>query len=271
MAQLGKRFERIAQGETKRSFDIFPKDESAFLQIPVDQIQPDPNQPRKDLGDMEGLEASIAEHGIMQPLIVSPTDIDLYTIIAGERRFSAARAAGLETVPAIVRTVEEHKRLELQLVENLHRKDLNPVEEASSYQRLIDEFSLTQEEVGKRISKSVASVNESLRLLDLPDNIKGEFRTSENISKSLLLEIVKQPKSKQQEMWQEAKRGELTVKKARQQKTTDRSRSAERAKPAQKEIKTTQAVVTVRFRKARVTKAEIQQALKEALAALKET
>jgi ParB family chromosome partitioning protein len=268
MAQLSKRFQQIAQGEHRRSFDIFPKDESSYLQVPIDQIQPDRNQPRKDLGDLDGLKASIAIHGIMQPLIVSPNDIDRYTLIAGERRYSCARALGLETVPAIVRTVEEHQRLELQLVENLHRKDLNPIEEAGSYKRLMDEFGLTQDEVGRRIGKSQTSISETLRLLDLPDQIKAELRTSDKTSKSLLLEIVKQPETVQHQLWEEAKRGSLTVKKARQQKSAGRTAEAGKARPAQKEFKTQQAVVTVRFRKARVTQAEIRQALEEALAIL---
>jgi ParB family chromosome partitioning protein len=268
MAKLGERFAQIAKGEHKRTFDVFPKESVTYLEIPVDQIEPDVNQPRKELGDLEGLKASIKEHGIIEPLIVSPNGFDTYKLIAGERRFSAAKEVGLQTVPAIVRTVEEHKRLELQIVENLHRKDLNAIEEAGSYKRLMIEFNLTQEEVGKRIGKSVASINETLRLLDLPNNVKDEFRTSEKVSKSVLLHIVRQPKARQQAMWEEAKRGELTVKKAREQSPTKSAQKPGRAKPTKKEIKTQMAIITLRFRKARVTNDEVKQALKEALKSL---
>lgn len=268
MAKLSERFKQIAEGDHTRSFDVFQKDRPTYVEIPIEQIHPDPNQPRKNLGDLEGLKASIAEHGIIEPLIVSPDGFDSYKLIAGERRYTAAKQLSLLTVPAISRTIEEHKRLELQIVENLHRKDLDPLEEAGSYKRLMIEFNLKQEEVAKRIGKSVASINESLRLLDLPDNVKDEFRTSEKVSKSLLLEIVRQPKARQQEMWQEAKRGELTVKKVREQKPTKAMQGGERAKPAKKEIKTELAVITLRFRKARVTKDEIKAALTEAIKSL---
>ena len=104
----------------------------------------------------------------MQPLVVSPTTTDLYQLIAGERRYTASKALGLVTVPALVRTSTEHQRLELQLVENLHRKDLSPLEEATSYQRLMAEFGLTQEDVAHRVGKSLTAINQTLRLLDLP-------------------------------------------------------------------------------------------------------
>src|SRR6185436_14273841 len=93
---------------------------------------------------------------------------------------------GMATIPALIRTVHDHQRLELQLVENLHRKDLNPFEEAQGFKRLIEEFNLTQEQVGQRVSKSVASVNQTLRILDLPEMIRQNFQTSEKISKSVL-------------------------------------------------------------------------------------
>jgi ParB family transcriptional regulator, chromosome partitioning protein len=262
MAQLSKRFERIAKGEHTRAFDVFVADAPAYLDVPLEQISPDRDQPRKDLGDLEGLKASIAEHGVLQPIIVSPAGVDRYTIISGERRYTAARQLGLPAVPAVVRTVEEHRRLELQLVENLHRKDLDPFEEAQSYLRLRSEFGLTQEEVGRRIGKSVASINETLRLLDLPSKVREEFRTSENVSKSLLLEIVKRPEEEQERLWEDAKKGGLTVKRARQQKA---GKVEPRAKPAVKEFKTTSALVTIRFRKSQVSAEDVLQALRESI------
>lgn len=269
MAQLKARFERLSQGQKKPSFPVFLQETPALLEIPVEQITPDPQQPRKDLGDLTALQASIQVHGVMQPLIVSPAGLDRYQLIAGERRYTAAQAVGLVTVPALVRTVAEHERLELQLVENLHRKDLNPLEEAASYQRLLEEFGLTQEAVAQRLGKSVAAVNQSLRLLALPSVIQEEIQTSENISKSLLLEVVKtKNKQAQAALWEQAKQGQLTVQQARQQKEKAKTAPGGRAQPLVQQFKTAQAVVTVRFRKAQATRREMRAALEEALALL---
>ena len=157
------------------------------------QIEPDPDQPRRNLGDLSELAASIQELGVVQPIIVSVIAYERYRILAGERRYSAAKLAGLIRIPAIVRSVSEHRRLELQLVENLHRKDLDPFEEASSYQRLLDEFNLSHDELGRRLGKSQVSITESLRLLELPEAIRAEANQGggegRKVSKSLLLEI----------------------------------------------------------------------------------
>lgn len=262
MAHLKARFERISQGQKTSSFTVFPKDMLALLEIPLAQIIPDPQQPRQELGDLTGLQASIAMHGLMQPLVVSPATADRYQLIAGERRYTAAKALGLATVPALVRSVAEHQRLELQLVENLHRKDLSPLEEAASYERLMAEFGLTQEEVAERLGKSPATINQTLRLLALPAPIRAELQTSENISKSVLLELVKaKNKQSQAALWAQAKQGQLTVQQARQHKKSP----ARRVQPVIRQFKTAQALVTLRFRKATVTKQEVQAALQEAL------
>ena len=268
MAQLKNRFERLAQGHKTAAFPVFLKETPALLEIPVEQIVPDPQQPRRDLGDLTALQASIQVHGVMQPLVVSPVGLERYQLIAGERRFTAVQVLGLATVPALVRTVAEQQRLELQLVENLHRKDLNPLEEAASYQRLLDEFNLTQEEVARRLGKSVAAINQTLRLLALPPPIQAEIQTSENVSKSLLLEVVKaKNKQAQAALWEQAKQGQLTVQQARQQKGTGKAAGAgKRAQPVVRQFKTAQALVTVRFRKAQATKQELTAALEEALA-----
>jgi ParB/RepB/Spo0J family partition protein len=224
MARLKDRLERVSRGESRRSFDLFAKEAATFSQLPLGEIAPDPGQPRKDLGDLEGLKSSIAAHGILQPLIVSldPGGGEGYRLIAGERRYSAAKALGMETVPALVRTAEEHQRLELQLIENLHRKDLNPIEEAQSYRRLMEEFGLTQEQVAQQVGKSRPVINETLRILDLPGSVLEECRTSDTAPKSVLLEIAKRDSPDEQlALWDQARRGELTVKKAR---ATKRSR-----------------------------------------------
>lgn len=144
------------------------------LELPVDSIVPNPMQPRQVFShsDLEDLVASIKEHGILQPLTVTKLDGDRYELIAGERRLRSAKIAGLATVPAIVRTAGEMEKLELALIENIQRQDLNPIEKAESYYRLIDEFSLTQEEASKRLGIQRSTLANTLRLLGLPSEIQ---------------------------------------------------------------------------------------------------
>jgi ParB family chromosome partitioning protein len=141
-------------------------------QLALDQISPNPQQPRSqfDPAALEELAASIRTHGILQPLIVTrnPNHSDTYWLVAGERRWRAARLAELETVPAIIREASPLQLVEWALVENLQRADLSPLEEAAAYQTLIDAFTLTQAEIGQRVGKSRAAVANTLRLLQLP-------------------------------------------------------------------------------------------------------
>jgi len=148
--------------------------------IAIDEIIPNPRQPRESFSheEMEDLIASIKEHGILQPLIVSPRD-DGYELVAGERRWRAAKMAGLRTVPAIVRSVKEQQKLELALIENIQRQNLNPIEEAKAYKKLIDEFALTQEEVSKKVGKSRPQVANYVRLLELPLEIQEAAASGE--------------------------------------------------------------------------------------------
>jgi ParB family chromosome partitioning protein len=263
MASLKARFQKIAAGKTTLGFDPLANDAARLSYIRVEEIERDPEQPRQDLGDLEELKRSIREHGILQPVVISPLDERRYRLIAGERRLTAARQLVLPTIPALIRSVQDHERLELQLIENLHRKDLNPFEEARGYQRLIDEFNLTQERVAQRIGRSVASINQVLRLLDLPEFIKAEFQTSEKVSKSVLLEIAKQTSEQQQRvLWSQAKQGQLTVRQARLEKVRKRVR---KEAPISYTIQTTHATVVVRFHKGAVTQAGLISVLREAL------
>jgi ParB family chromosome partitioning protein len=145
-----------------------------ITQAPVSTISPNPMQPRTALDPeaLEELAASIREHGLIQPLIVTEQGPERYQIIAGERRWQAARLAGLATVPVIVKEATPQQLLELALVENIQRADLNPLEEASAYRQLVDEFELTQEQVADRVGKSRVSVTNTLRLLRLPAEVK---------------------------------------------------------------------------------------------------
>lgn len=150
-------------------------------EIQVDLISPDPKQPRHEFAEdkIDELAASIKEHGVLQPLIVAELGGGEYQLVAGERRLHASRKAGLEKVPVVVRSVSEQQRLEVSLVENLQRLDLNPLEKARAFRRLIDEFSLTQEQVAKQIGKSREAVANTLRILYLPEEIQRALTRSE--------------------------------------------------------------------------------------------
>ena len=213
---LTDRIARQAMGATPRAFDPIVRDEPRLLVLPMAAIDPDPNQPRRDLGDLADLALSIQEHGLIQPIVVEGVSAERFRILAGERRFAACRNLGWESLPCIVRTVEEQSRLALQIIENIHRKALDPVEEARALQRLMDEFNLSQGEVGKRIGRSKSAVNQSLRALTLPADILTEAQASGAATKSVLLEIAKEPDpERQRTLWDQAKAGELTVRKAR--------------------------------------------------------
>jgi ParB family chromosome partitioning protein len=143
--------------------------EGGAQQLPIDRIQPNPHQPRRMLDDTQLAELadSIAVHGVVQPVVVRSTASGDYELIAGERRLRAARLAGLSTIPAVVRDTSGGELLELALVENVQREDLNAIEEANAYRELIDRFDLTHEEVARRMGKSRVAVSNALRLLDL--------------------------------------------------------------------------------------------------------
>ena len=148
--------------------------DSALRDVPVTSIQPNPNQPRTYFEEesLSALAASIREVGVLQPVLVRPIGEDKYELIAGERRWRAARRAGLPVIPAIVRTIDDTASLEQAVVENLHRQDLNPLEEAGAYQQLIEDFKLTHDEVANRVGKSRAAITNTLRLFQLPPSIQ---------------------------------------------------------------------------------------------------
>ena len=148
--------------------------EGGVSQLPVNAIIRNPRQPRDqfDAKDLEELATSIREHGIIQPLIVSPGTSGSYTLIAGERRLEAAKKAGLRTVPAILRQASDRDLLELALVENVQRAELNPLEEADAYRQLTEDFGLSHEEIALRVGKSRPAVSNTLRLLQLSDKVK---------------------------------------------------------------------------------------------------
>lgn len=149
-------------------------DKDKIWHIPVTEIVPNAEQPRRDFShaELEDLVLSIKEHGVLQPILVTEREDGGYELIAGERRLRATTIAGLATIPAIVKAATRQEKLELALIENIQRQNLNPIEEAFAYRRLMDEFGMTQEDVAKRVGRARPSVANMLRLLDLPEPIQ---------------------------------------------------------------------------------------------------
>ena len=209
---LGKGLDALL-GEAKADDIIAPKPTvkpGEYVEsIKIVDIEPNPEQPRSDFDEesLEELAASIKEHGVITPIIVKKADNGFYQIVAGERRWRASKKAGLKKIPAIVKEFTEIQTQEVALIENLQRKDLNPVEEALGYKKLMDDFSLTQEEIATKMGKSRSSVANSLRLLGLADEVlsmvrRGELSfghakvilscTSKAMQKEIALKIIKE-------------------------------------------------------------------------------
>ena len=184
---LGKGLDAlIPAGETQTS-----KGGSGVMQVSVDLVQRNPRQPREkfDIGELENLAASIREHGVIQPLIVSPGKNGVYILIAGERRLQASRKAGLKTVPVVIRTATDQQLLELAIIENVQRADLNAIEEAEAYQHLAKEFKLSHEKIAERVGKSRVAVTNTMRLLDASAAVKQALvdgRITEGHARALL-------------------------------------------------------------------------------------
>jgi ParB family transcriptional regulator, chromosome partitioning protein len=164
---------------------------SALLEIPIVAIRPNPHQPRTSFDEeaMAALTASIREVGVLQPVLVRTVADDAYELIAGERRWRAARRAGLPTIPALVRETNEAHSVEEALIENLHREDLNPLEEASAYQQLIEDFGLTHDQLSMRVGKSRVAITNTLRLFQLPPAVQklmGEGQLTAGHARALL-------------------------------------------------------------------------------------
>ena len=159
-------------------FEEESREKTPYKLLPIQKVEPNRNQPRQDFDEeeLEALSESLAEHGIIQPLTVRELDSGYYQIIAGERRWRAARMAGLTEVPVVVIEADDQKVMELALIENLQRQDLNPVEEALGYRALMEDFGLTQEDAAQRVGKSRPAVANALRLLNLSEPILEKVR-----------------------------------------------------------------------------------------------
>ena len=189
---------------------------SAYQILPIYKVEPNPNQPRQDF-DQEELQAladSISVHGVIQPLTVRALDSGYYQIIAGERRWRAARLANISEIPVVIIDADDKKAMELALIENLQRQDLNPVEEALGYQSLIEEYGLTQEEAAARVGKSRPAVANSLRLLGLCPQVMEKLKTGELTAGHARAILTLKTEKKQQEAAQKIIALALSVRQA---------------------------------------------------------
>jgi ParB family chromosome partitioning protein len=193
--------------------------------IPVDKVRPNPDQPRKALGDLHDLAESIREKGVLEPLLVRFIPFEeVYYIISGERRYHAAREAGLRELPCIEKSVDDAETLEIALIENLQRKDLTPFEEADGLCRLAEQFGYTHEDIARKISRARSSVSETLSLRAIPESIRRICIESGIVSKSLLLQIARQPNEKKMlEALDRIIRGGLTRDEARRERLDEKA------------------------------------------------
>ncbi len=228
---LGRGLEALIPTKTQ-SRTVQTGTESMVSEIPVDKIIPNPHQPRRnfDKEELKSLTESIRKHGVLQPLVVTQIDGG-YELIAGERRVKAAKLAGLKEIPAVIKEATEQDKLELAVIENIQRHDLNPIEQAQAYRKLISEFKLTQEGVAMRVGKSREVVANTLRFLELPDEIQDALASGQ-ITVGHAKEIAGLKSSTdQRNLFQEIVRGKITVretaKRAKRKKPTTKGRPKE--------------------------------------------
>ncbi len=231
--------------------------------IRIEELLPNADQPRKDKGDLQGLIESVRDKGVLEPLLVRRMpESDKYLIISGERRYHAARAAGLHEVPCIEKDADEAETLEIALIENLQRKDLTPFEEADGVQALGDRFGLTHDEIAKRLGKARSSVTETLTVRVIPDEIKGLCIEKGVLSKSQLLQIARQPnESRMRDAVRRFAAGTLNRDQARAERHGAKGKnSVFRLVSPTKDFK-----LTIGFRKGNVEREEIIAALRRAI------
>lgn len=234
--------------------------------LPLDQIFPNPDQPRKDMGDIESLTLSIKEQGVLEPILVNKED-QRYRIISGERRFRASTAAGLETIPCVIKNLDENQILEIALVENLQRKDLHPFEEADGLQVLLKKFNYTHEHIAKKIGKSRSSVTEILTLANLPDEVRDAALAAEITAKTMLLGVARlETVEEQLAMIQRIAQGAGREEVRRAAKKQDKAKPfVFKYRPQNKAFN-----FSMRFKKTEVEADELIDALEQVLADLKE-
>ncbi|HEV2491037.1 MAG TPA: ParB/RepB/Spo0J family partition protein [Candidatus Acidoferrales bacterium] len=239
--------------------------------IPVDKVHPNPDQPRKAIGDLSDLIQSVREKGVLEPLLVRfvPRE-DAYYIISGERRYHAARAAGLNELPCIEKIADDAETLELALIENLQRKDLTPFEEADGLHRLAEHFDYTHEDIAKKIGRARSSVTETLSLREIPDSVRRLCIDKRVLAKSMLLQVVRQPNErKMRDMVMHIAQSGLTRDEARRVRR-DESESDARPKPYVFDYHAPDNAFhcRIQFRRSQISREELLSALRLVLAEL---
>ena len=238
--------------------------------IPLDRLEPNPTQPRTDVGDLEELIASITEKGVLEPLLVRPSQVGgRFMIISGERRFRAAREAGLHEVPCIEMDVDDRSVAEIALIENLQRKDLTPYEEADGLMALVDRFGYTHEDIARKIGKSRTSVTESLTIASLPKEIKDLCRNASINSKSMLLQVARQSNSDSMSKFinQVSEQG---MNRTEARKASKKKQSRPQPYVFRHQSSAKDYTIEVKFRKSAVSKDELMQVVQRLLAELME-
>lgn len=196
MKGLGRSFESLIPTELiDDEFDptsAEDKKESQYKELKLEDIVRDENQPRREFSEeaINALAASIKEHGVLQPIVVTKED-GKYKIVAGERRWRAAKIAGLDKIPAVIRTLDSQNRLELSIIENAQREDLNAIELATAYAKLKSQFNLSAEEIAAKVGKSEQAIQNTLRLLNLPEDVK-KIMVKEKLSEGVMRPLVSQ-------------------------------------------------------------------------------
>lgn len=239
--------------------------------ISVESLDPNPEQPRVEIGDLKELTTSVREKGVLEPLLVKPSaQKGRWMIIAGERRWRAAREAGLRDVPCIEMDVDEAAVAEIALIENMQRKDLTPWEEADGLAALCHRYGYTHEDVSKKVGKSRSTVTEAITLAAIPEEIREECRRADIQVKSLLLQVVRQPDTDtMREMIKTLANRDFTRDEARalirERKYKDGGAEVSRPFTFKYHLPTPNVKIEVRFQKPKVEKAEIIEALKSIL------
>lgn len=232
--------------------------------IPLDEIETNPEQPRTSVGDLKELAKSIEARGVLEPLLVRPIGDNRYRIIAGERRFRAAMEAGLTEVPCIEFDVPENEVIEIALIENLHRKDLHPFEEAEGYSSLVSRYGYTQQRIAEAVGKSRVSVTEAMSLLGIPEDIRAECRRADINARSVLLQIalLKDPTA-----MREAIRGVLSGSTRDDLRASKREQADEKRRPGRFSFvykpKGGPFKLNLSFQKARVERSELIETLRQ--------
>ena len=239
--------------------------------IRTDEIRPNPEQPRKALGDLRELTESVREKGVLEPLLVRFIASEgCFYIISGERRYHAARAAGLREVPCIEKSVDDAETLEIALIENIQRKDLTGFEEADGLHRLAAQFEYTHEDMAKKIGRARSSVTETLSLRNIPESLRKKCIENGVISKSVLLQIARQPTEKKMvEMFQRILQGGLTRDEARRERREEQA-GPQRPQPFifHFEPQDETFKFRIQFKKSHVSRDELISTLREILSQL---